>query len=573
MRQFWRWVRAHFMAKVIGIAFGFLLMPAILALIFTCVINYRSLSVQLDSLNSQLISTASSQMRNVLCTLYDIPNEIYVENNAEIMRILRKKDGFAAHERTTIQSLLSRLMKKDDNLLGIIITGNNGDSFHEYRFLSESRWQSYVQQTELEEGFNCIRVEEKPYIGAYQVTLIDFPSYDVLAKVQLYYSYDKWDEIALHLCGREKGCAIWLIDDAGRIIYDYGALSGLDGSQISGGSEAAAGNYRGNKGWYYEKEVAVGGSSFRLIKFVPKSNITDVITRSIIPIIAIDTVLLVCMVVFLLITYRSILKPVRRIADNTEKVGRGIYEYQSVNHSVDEIGRMERQYEQMVKNIDYLVNEEMKHEIELAQSRLKTLQAQINPHFLNNILQLIGTQALCEGSVQTNKLICSLGRMLRYNMDVDQESVTLQDELANLRHYMILQKEQYGERIDCQMEIDEECKSLIMPKMILQPLVENAIKYSGVRNKGNCMVIIRIYRTDKEIHFSIQDNGPGFSEEKKLEIKALYDQNRMQVIHGHGVGLLNVLFRMRIFYKDAFGWEIENKDDGCQILLYCEEIR
>lgn len=560
-------INTNFIIKMALIALCLLLVPGILTLILTYFINYQSLNRQVLIFNQHLADVASTQWEESLEKITRVPLEIY-SAPPRTLSVLRQKNAYEPEERALISELLSGLLYANQNIIGIDITGTNGERIREYTFVSKSRWQSYAQQINLKEGF-CAFPEEEPHFGAYSISLIDYPSYEILAFVTVYYSFEEWDLIAQNLGGGQTGHAVRLLDENGGCFYSSGKEGRIDAELKNSNFGLYKGRMNGEAGYYYVKRINIRNENFRLITFFPFSIFTDVIANVLRPVLLIDFLLLICMLLYLGMVYLSVLKPIRRIAGNMKNIQEGVYDYKALSKSQDEIGRMDRQYEKMVKHIDYLINQKMRQELEIMNSKLKTLQAQINPHFLNNILQMIATQALCEGSVQTNQMLCSLARLLQYNMQIDQDEVSLKDEIMHIKHYLKLQNERYGGRIHSELLVeDAACNMIRMPKMILQPLVENAIKYSYLKEGKECCIRIAAQMQKDVLHLSISDDGKGMTNEKKEELQSLYLRDTIQVIEGHGIGLLNVLFRLKIFYGDCFSWEIDNREQGCTILLY-----
>ncbi|KUP21971.1 histidine kinase [Paenibacillus sp. DMB5] len=200
----------------------------------------------------------------------------------------------------------------------------------------------------------------------------------------------------------------------------------------------------------------------------------------------------------------------------------------------------------MTHTINDLIVKEYKLELANKTNQLKALQAQVNPHFLYNALQSIASLSLRYNAPKVYDLIYSLGSMMRYSMNTERTQVPLRDELEHVQNYVILQTERFGEenlRLD--IETDEAVLEVIVPKMILQPIVENIFKHGfadGIRE-----AVITISCTlDKQgrLILAVKDNGKGIPEARLAEIAA-------GLAHSGGneheaIGLSNVLARLRL---------------------------
>ncbi|WP_445293244.1 cache domain-containing sensor histidine kinase [Cohnella sp. 56] len=145
--------------------------------------------------------------------------------------------------------------------------------------------------------------------------------------------------------------------------------------------------------------------------------------------------------------------------------------------SSDEFGVLERRFGTMVSTIEELINREYKLALANKTNQLKMMQAQTNPHFLNNALQSIGTLALQSGAPKVYALIAAMARMMRYSMNTEETVVPLSAELAHAKAYLELQQQRFGEHLAVSYEIDPEALDIPVPKMVLQPLVENCFKH------------------------------------------------------------------------------------------------
>lgn len=239
----------------------------------------------------------------------------------------------------------------------------------------------------------------------------------------------------------------------------------------------------------------------------------------------------------------------------------------------DEISDVINRFREMMNTINNLVLREYQLELSSKNNQLKAMQAQINPHFLNNTLQIIGTLALEQNNTRIYKLLSSLAKMMQYSMHNNNKVVTLNDELDHVKAYLELQKERYENLFSVHFNIDEALLPKPVPKLILQPIVENYFKHGFERNKDNQQLMIQVSALPANmICIKISNNGLPIAPEKlqalhqKLEHTAINlldqaDHDRDEHSINSSIGLNNVLTRLKLLYDNKATLEISNQPD------------
>lgn len=221
---------------------------------------------------------------------------------------------------------------------------------------------------------------------------------------------------------------------------------------------------------------------------------------------------------------------------------------------IEEIAQLQNDFNIMAKHIDYLINDVLKKEIKIKEFKYKVLQQQINPHFLYNTLDTIHWMAQDYRCDKISYMARSLSNMFRAALDLE-DIVTLNEEAGILQDYITIQKIRFEERLDFNMDIDEEYLGLLIPKLTLQPIVENSINYCLEKYEGICHIRLICERKENHVEISISDNGPGMDEE--FVRKLLSGQSKPTK---RGIGLKNIDERLKLFYGDEYGIIIKS---GC----------
>lgn len=219
----------------------------------------------------------------------------------------------------------------------------------------------------------------------------------------------------------------------------------------------------------------------------------------------------------------------------------------------DELEILANQYNIMLDRL----NELMKKNQELSDIRrineIKQLQAQFNPHFIFNVLETLRYTIIID-PVQAQEIIMSLSRILRYSIKNEEQNVLFKEDLAYIEDYLRLHKIRFKERLNYSINISNEVKNSYVPKLLLQPIIENSIKY-GYGEKDFLNIDIVGERIEKNVVFQVKDNGSGISEAELIIIKKILDSQENLSKHS---GLYNIHRRLILLYGNDYGIEIDN---------------
>lgn len=215
----------------------------------------------------------------------------------------------------------------------------------------------------------------------------------------------------------------------------------------------------------------------------------------------------------------------------------------------DEIGRLAESYNSMIDYMNKLFEQLLREEEDIRKAEMMVLYEQIKPHFLYNTLETIRYLAIQENAVQARDALETLGSFYRNFLSKGKREITFRNELRIIQDYLSLQKLRYGESFKDEYEIDEETLDYMVPKLILQPLVENSI-YHGIKLKGEqCIIKITAKMREDGLHIFIYDTGVGMNEEqiqKVLKTEREEDEETVRKSHG-GFGLAGTIDRIRYY--------------------------
>lgn len=262
--------------------------------------------------------------------------------------------------------------------------------------------------------------------------------------------------------------------------------------------------------------------------------------------------------------------PIKVLIANMKKVEKGEFEADFDTLGTDEIGMLGKHFKLMIAKIDELIEKEYKLEIENKESQLRVLQSQINPHFLYNALQSIGTLALKSSAVPVYSLLTSLSNIMRYSMNMKDDIVPFTSEINHVKSYLVLQKQRFDEQFEFDLNIQNEVKQIRVPKMILQPIVENCFKHGFDQQFEKAMIHIDACLLEGGIvSIHVKDNGIGVSEEQLIKIREeLFHGIPKEGKHRESIGLKNIYDRLQIYYQNQANMTVSsNEDNGFTVTI------
>ncbi|NRD77790.1 histidine kinase [Bacillus sp. BRMEA1] len=267
----------------------------------------------------------------------------------------------------------------------------------------------------------------------------------------------------------------------------------------------------------------------------------------------------------------GITRPISLLSKAAKEISKGKLDGKDIKITTkDELKPLTETFNQMRANLRQLVLEiKQKSELDklLKEMELRRLQHQINPHFLFNTLNTVSKLAYLEEAEQTSRLIEAVAAILRYNLGDLNRGSTLRDEVKIVKEYFFIQQTRFGERIQFITEIQDDCLDIEVPRLILQPLVENAFIHGVEAYEENAEIRLQIYRCQESIYVEVIDNGQGMTEDVRQKLLQYGEGNeaddgaRLEKSGGHstGIGVKNVIRRLQLFYQCQDIVEIETE--------------
>ncbi|SMQ62065.1 Histidine kinase-, DNA gyrase B-, and HSP90-like ATPase [Bacillus sp. OV166] len=281
----------------------------------------------------------------------------------------------------------------------------------------------------------------------------------------------------------------------------------------------------------------------------------------------------------------GITKPISLLSEAAKQISKGNLTGEDIKITTkDELKPLTETFNQMRTNLRQLVTEiKQKSELDklLKELELKSLQNQINPHFLFNTLNTVSKMAYLEEAEQTTRLIEAVAAILRYNLSDFDKASTLREEVRIVQEYFYIQQTRFGERIQFVTDIEDDCLDIEIPSLILQPLIENAFMHGVESYEENGIIRLHIYRHNHQIYVEVIDNGTGMDDITKnrllkyvecIEPEERYEAEKSKG-QSTGIGVKNVIRRLQLFYQRNDIVEIESEvDHGTNFRLTIPDV-
>lgn len=328
------------------------------------------------------------------------------------------------------------------------------------------------------------------------------------------------------------------------------------------------------------KKLAQNG--WMLVGIVPESDLYAPLLKLRNSIIVLAAALLLISLFIAFWLSNGITRPLSRLVSAMRHVQRGDFDSAESRLPLEgtvrnEVGFATVTFRNMIGRLRQHIKTEFELKLLRQQAEYKALLMQINPHFLFNTLELLSSLAMQRRTDDTVKVIESLGKMLRFGLRISDDLVALKEELKYVHDYASILRIRFGDRLWLSMEEEGLPEHAACVKFVLQPLLENAVKYSFA-HRTEARVSVRVYRRDSHVVMSVTDNGPGMTEEQireVLEEAAAARPDQILASRERQIGLGNVLARCQLYYGSLFEAHLDSKPGGgtrIELMLPIREV-
>ena len=369
---------------------------------------------------------------------------------------------------------------------------------------------------------------------------------------------------------------IYLIDGNGEIIYHPRAQlidSGLEHENNRAVSEYRDGIYQ--ETFHGEERVitvkSVGYTGWKLIGVAPRQTVSLNSLKTQLLVVFVAAFILFLMSLVNSYISSRITTPIRKLELSVNEIEKG-----NLNAKVDaegsyEIRHLGQSVQNMAKQIQVLMADIVSEHEKKRKQEFDTLQSQINPHFLYNTLDIIVWMIENEQKAEAVKAVTALARFFRISLSRGKSIITVKDELEHVRNYLMIQHMRFKNRFSYTIEAEDEVLELASLKLMLQPLVENAIYHGMEFMDGDGEIFISAWKEGEDLYLKVSDNGLGMTEEQVARLFS--DTPHTGSSRGSGIGVKNVNERIRLYFGSEYGLSIESEpDEGTVVTIHLPAV-
>jgi two-component system, sensor histidine kinase YesM len=315
-------------------------------------------------------------------------------------------------------------------------------------------------------------------------------------------------------------------------------------------------NYEGER--YFVTYTSANFTNWKYMIASPYNQLFEAVSFVMKAVISLYLLLFVLLLLLGIRFIKGITNPIEALNRKMKRVETAevmdFHDNQDIRFTNDEAGQMHENFNKMMRQIHSLIEENYEKQLVIKDAEFKTLQAQINPHFLYNTLESINWSAKLGKVQETSRMATSLGFILRSSLETKEPLITLAKEMEIVNHYIMIQSYRFQDRLVFRNQLPEHLLACKVPKFSLQPLVENAIRYGVQEIVGVCTITIEAAHVGEDTVISVIDDGPGMDDEFIRNL-----QSGVYRTKGTGLGIRNINNRLKMLFGAAYGIEVRSE--------------
>nr|WP_255570855.1 sensor histidine kinase [Cohnella sp. CFH 77786] len=576
-----------------------LIVPLVTLIVVISRESSKLIQSSIETSTSQTIDQFASHVTTLLTQVEDIGTQIMSNRITQDWVAAELKASSTIEERVLakqhLREFFSSFAVNNSNQITIsAFTDKSGGVWTQDRTYLKSEWYRQFQLGKTrwtyshKDGDQSDEIMMQREINSFLIPLVHLQSLREIGFVKINYPTavlkDAIEKIRFGNTGR-----VFLLSSNGASVLNQ-SLAGSEGVIRSGLSDLAEQTQSGLRGVFSEKQDGqnflffyrkLPDQDWIILGAVPERELyqkIDVIRRTM---LLFSLLLLLIVIVAAFRLSHGITRPLSAMAKAMKHVEKSEFSkaiglIPQVRNGHSEVGFVTRVFDRMTHRLQYLIETEYETNLRRKNAEYKALLLQINPHFYYNSLELISGLAATKREDLVMDATEALGKMMRYSLDLHSDTVPLKEELAYMRDYLFILMHRYGDSLDVAIQEDPSANDLLITKFILQPLIENAVKYSLERD-GFAVVRVKTALDDHSLLLTVMDNGIGMNPalvEELMSVARGSDSAAILDTEGKSIGLRNVLSRCRLMYGEIFRLELESRpNEGTAITLRLPVIR
>lgn len=288
-------------------------------------------------------------------------------------------------------------------------------------------------------------------------------------------------------------------------------------------------------------------------------------------IMIISIIIIIVCFIYISIVSKKLVEPIRQLKEKMEEMElQNLPEKIIIESSNDEIKALNNSFQHLRQRLDESIKRELKYQELQMKANFDSLQAQVNPHFIYNILTVLSNKGIENNDEEICDICESVASMLRYSTSTLKPSATIEEEIEHVRNYLVLMKKRYEHRLEFEIDIAKSIYKQPIPKIVLQQIVENSVNHGFKNGQKVVKIQIKGYLLNGWWYIDFIDNGLGFEEHILSELKIKMELMRKEIMEGAnktglaigGMGIINTFARLLLFYNNEFDFKIKNLECG-----------
>ncbi|WP_240417251.1 cache domain-containing sensor histidine kinase [Paenibacillus periandrae] len=566
-----------------------LVVPACIMLYLTSYSSKNIIKEQTYTNSLESLKIIQNNMNNLMTTMITVSNSIQFDSDIKTTLMTTTKDNMSVKMGRMISGKLEQLTADKSGMYitlavpdGRFFTNYSFDDFTPSLFLEQPWFKQLYSLSAFETKFIGLQpnyLKSRDGSGKYVITIARTllnAAAEPYAILIVSYNESNFNSLFGGVINTQS---LYLLDDNKTIISQINpALLGKNFNLVTGiSNRTSSDTIRIHDQEQLFVTIPLRYSDWEIASIIPYKQATDKLNAIYQSNLWLQIVFFVFFVMILLVFIRQFTEPIVKLGRIAGKVEIGIMDVRSGITGYDEVGRLGRSFDHMLDRIKEMIRQIQVEQELKRQTEFELLKAQINPHFLFNILNSIRMHLIVKKDEESAGIVGSLTLLLRATISNNGEMVPLHSEIAMVRQYMDLMN--FTIRVPAEAVFDMEDSEVLLelvPRFILQPLIENAYKHGLPQVGGRISVFAE--KMNRMLLISIRDNGSGMSAEVLAGLQERFMLGKMQLVDGPkkastkgltGVGLSNVYDRLKMIYGDPFKMQILSKPgQGTTVSLY-----
>lgn len=558
MEQFWKkFNNLSYYKKLRGIFYSLFIIITVI-LFFLGIILLNNMTEGIYERNQEKLSLITYNIQNNLLDAQRV-NENIGQNKTIQESIIASNDNRSKPElilyQTAIEREMNWLLVNMVNIKNTFIFNNKGELLSGSLYFDEDQsLQTNIQALPAEDTIGKWYFNEDLSSAIYVRNLYgsQYRPMEKIGNLAIYFNmnflqdlldssdiFSSDDFVMLHYGEQVASTNPKLLEDKG--IKEYSEKTANQNTRYSFQEIA------GNKYFKLTKKITIGNDQIPITYFLSNNEMIGTVV-SIITAYYLLVILVIVVSIFIVNGFiKRLVSPINLLAENMLKF-RGKNDFTEITKNLDlkredEVGLLNQSYNQLVAEIEELIKMEYETKILSQEMEYKFLQSQLSPHFLYNTLNSINWLAIKKGDEDISVMVTSLATLLRSKLDMKKEYNTVEEELEIIHAYITIQKVRFKSRLQFDYEIAEDVGKYLIPKLVIQPLIENSIKY-GLEKDSPLHLKLTVAQSDDKLLFLVEDDGPGFATTKETK--------------STGIGLVNIRTRLALLYGEDAQITIES---------------